>query len=166
VKTIACRLFTTNASIVLCQQASTREGAAVRKPLKILCRISENKCKEWITRKVGLHNCRRSIFLYFKFCCQLLHCFTFFLSFYIKIEDCFIGKRTGNKCHLKRYSQKLGLQALTRFTAEEMDRWNGGLRLMLRVKIYLLYSLIFICFHHYCCWVVLLQWGTFTTEKT
>jgi len=29
----------------------------------------------------------------------------------MKMKDCLIGKRTGNKCHLKWYSQELGLKA-------------------------------------------------------
>jgi len=29
----------------------------------------------------------------------------------MKIKDCFIGKRTGNKCHLKWYRWKLSLKA-------------------------------------------------------
>jgi len=54
----------------------------------------------------------------------------------MKIKDCFIGKRTGNKCHLRWYNQKHGLKALTGFIAEEMELVKWRAQIMLRIKIH------------------------------
>jgi len=54
----------------------------------------------------------------------------------MKMEDYFIGKRTGNKCHLKWYSRKLGLKTIqnqyffslqTQRLAESFERLNSYL---------------------------------------
>jgi len=78
-------------------------------------------------------------------CCTIG--FTSSLSYYMKMIDSLIGKRTGNKCHWKWYSQKLDLKALTRLIAEEMElvKWRSQIDVEDKDL-----SFINICFHHYC----------------
>jgi len=64
----------------------------------------------------------------------------------MKMKDCLIGKRTGNKCHLRWYSRKLGFNTLTGLIAEGMDlvKWRD------QVNVTDDLSLINICFQYYC----------------